>query len=64
MMGLRLTDGIDLQRFNQIGGKPLNPRTLQELEDMGMIKNEKPYLKATRAGRLVLNAVIAELLLD
>ena len=64
MMGLRLTEGIDLQRFNQIGGKPLNPRTLQELEDMGMIKNEKPYLKATRAGRLVLNALIAELLLD
>ncbi len=64
MMGLRLTDGIDLERFNQIGGKPLNPRTLQELEDMGMIKNETPYLKATRAGRLVLNAVIAELLLD
>lgn len=64
MMGLRLTEGIDLERFNQIGGRTLNPRTLKELQHMGMIEVESPYLKATRAGRLVLNAVIAELLLD
>lgn len=64
MMCLRLTEGVDMARFEALGGKPLDPATLKDLEQMGMITVESPYVKATHQGRLVLNAVIAELLLD
>lgn len=64
MMCLRLTQGVDMARFEALGGKPLDPATLKDLEQMGMITVESPYVKATHQGRLVLNAVIAELLLD
>lgn len=62
LMGLRLSDGIDMDRYAALAGRPLPSTTLQELSDMGMVEQSGPILRATDQGRLVLNAVIAKLL--
>lgn len=62
LMGLRLSDGIDVDRYAALAGHPLPSTTLQELSDMGMVEQSGPILRATDQGRLVLNAVIAKLL--
>jgi len=62
IMGLRLSEGIDTQRFANLSGTPLNPTAVQELKDMGMIETNGQHLRTTVQGRLVLNAVIARLL--
>ncbi|GAA6147103.1 radical SAM family heme chaperone HemW [Pseudooceanicola nitratireducens] len=62
LMGLRLSDGIDMDRYAALAGRTLPSTTLQELSDMGMVEQSGPILRATDQGRLVLNAVIAKLL--
>ncbi|PVA10780.1 coproporphyrinogen III oxidase [Pelagivirga sediminicola] len=62
MMGLRISDGIDLQRYRDLAGAPLNPDTITHLTDLGMIQTDGATLRTTSKGRMVLNAVIAELL--
>ncbi|WP_244525484.1 radical SAM family heme chaperone HemW [Pseudooceanicola nitratireducens] len=62
LMGLRLSDGIDIDRYGALAGRPLPSTSLQELSDMGMVEQSGPILRATDQGRLVLNAVIAKLL--
>ena len=62
LMGLRLSDGVDMDRYAALAGRPLPSTSLQELSDMGMVEQSGPILRATDQGRLVLNAVIAKLL--
>ncbi len=62
LMGLRLTDGIDMDRFANLAGHPISNQPLQELIDLGMVQTNGVNLRATDQGRLVLNAVIARLL--
>jgi oxygen-independent coproporphyrinogen-3 oxidase len=62
LMGLRLSEGIDMARFTRLAGVPFDPETLAHLDDIGMIRVESGRLRATEAGRAVLNAVICELL--
>jgi len=62
MMGLRLTEGIDMSRYEALSGAPLPASALVELTDLGMIRLEGGRLCATDHGRLVLNAVIGALL--
>ena len=64
MMGLRVTDGIDLNRFTQLAGQPLNPERLSYLSDIGMVQHAKERLSVTPDGRMVLNSVIKELLVE
>jgi oxygen-independent coproporphyrinogen-3 oxidase len=60
MMGLRLTEGIDLARWDRLsGGRPL---AVASLRDDGLIEVSDDRLRATAAGRPVLNAVLRELL--
>ena len=61
-MGLRLTRGIDLDRYERLSGAPLSQTVLKDLSDMGMIETEGGWLRVTPSGRIVLNAVIAKLL--
>ncbi len=62
LMGLRLTEGIDLARFQRIAGKPIDPARLSDLIAHGMIEYPTPdRLRATRAGSMVLDAVVADL---
>ncbi|RKF13368.1 coproporphyrinogen III oxidase [Roseovarius spongiae] len=62
MMGLRVTDGIDIRRYAALRGAPLNSGVVSELTELGMICEEAGRLRATRQGRMVLNAIITRLL--
>ena len=64
IMGLRLSEGVDMDRFSRLSGQSIAPGALEKLSDLGMIAVNGPELKTTPAGRLVLNAVIAELAPD
>ncbi|MGX0974347.1 putative oxygen-independent coproporphyrinogen III oxidase [Roseovarius sp. MBR-51] len=64
LMGLRISDGIDPGRFEKLAGQPLSPHVVDHLQQIGMIEPLGTRLRATRAGRAVLNAVIRDLLPD
>lgn len=62
MMGLRVAEGLDIERFNALAEHPLPEDRLSDLIDFGMIEQTDGRLIATNDGRAVLNAVIRELL--
>jgi oxygen-independent coproporphyrinogen-3 oxidase len=62
LMGLRMRDGIDLDRYERLAGSALSPERIAELMDLGMLRRDGPRLIVTDAGFMVLNAVIAKLL--
>ncbi len=62
LMGMRLVEGIDLTRYEALAGKPLSQSGLNDLSDMGMVETDGRFLRATKDGRMVLNAVIGRLL--
>ncbi|NHM18219.1 radical SAM family heme chaperone HemW [Tritonibacter mobilis] len=64
MMGMRLFEGLDLERHEALAGKPLSVKKIQELTDWGMIVVDGARLRATSQGRAVLNALLRELLTD
>lgn len=61
LMGLRLGEGISLDRFQRLSGFTIPAATLRGLEDDGLVTYNKAAgrIIATRRGRQVLNAVIA-----
>ncbi|MEL7280640.1 MAG: radical SAM family heme chaperone HemW [Pseudomonadota bacterium] len=62
MMSLRLSEGLDMARYQAISGKELATETLEHLSEIGMLHVDHDRIRATRQGRIVLNAVIQELL--
>jgi oxygen-independent coproporphyrinogen-3 oxidase len=61
LMGLRISEGIDRQRHEALACKPMPAATLARLEELGLVVVRPNRLRATPRGRLVLNALIAEL---
>ncbi|MEM1198452.1 MAG: radical SAM family heme chaperone HemW [Pseudomonadota bacterium] len=63
LMGLRLNEGISLERHEALGGAPLKAGRLEVLVDEGLVEldDERRHLAATPSGRRVLNAVIGYL---
>ena len=62
LMGLRLAEGIDLDRYCRLAGRVLDPARLADLLAHGMVEHTSGgYLRATRAGFYVLDAVVADL---
>ena len=61
IMGLRVSDGIDLMRYESLKGQPMDPTKIAGLKSLGLIKREGPRLMATTQGRRLLNVVISEL---
>ena len=62
LMGLRLTEGIDLRRYREIAGRALDPVRLADLVAHGMVESIGPNrVRATREGAFVLDAVVADL---
>jgi putative oxygen-independent coproporphyrinogen III oxidase len=62
LMGLRLVEGIDLARYEALSGRPLSNRriaALQMEELVAPVGNHR--LRATPAGMIVLDAVVADL---
>ena len=64
MMGLRVTDGIDLARVERLYPAGLPEQTLVELEELDLLWRKDGRLGVTTAGRMVLNRIVTELLPD
>ncbi len=64
MMGMRLYEGLDLERHAQLAGAPINQERLSHLLSLGMVTLDGTRLRATSEGRAVLNAVLRDLLMD
>jgi putative oxygen-independent coproporphyrinogen III oxidase len=62
MMGLRLAEGIDPARYRALAGRGLPQDRLDQLSELGMIKGNSDRITVTRQGRMVLNAILSELL--
>jgi oxygen-independent coproporphyrinogen-3 oxidase len=66
MMGLRLTEGVQLLRLEQIAARPwrdlINQSSLNDLVEEGLLELSGDYLKASPKGFLVLNALTGALL--
>jgi oxygen-independent coproporphyrinogen-3 oxidase len=64
LMGLRLRNGIDLARLERMSPDAIDARKVSGLEDLGLLEKANGSLRATDAGRPVLNAILREILLD
>ena len=62
LMGLRLTEGIDPQRYAALSGRLLDPHRIAVLREEGAITvDASGRLRVTQAGFPVLDAVVADL---
>ncbi|MBN9241716.1 MAG: coproporphyrinogen III oxidase [Mesorhizobium sp.] len=62
LMGLRLAEGIDLARYEQYAGRGLPAARLSILQEEGLVAPVgNSRLRATPAGMIVLDAVVADL---
>ena len=62
LMGLRLAEGIDLVRYEQLSGRELSQRRIAILQDEKLVAPVGNHrLRATPAGMIVLDAVVADL---
>jgi putative oxygen-independent coproporphyrinogen III oxidase len=63
LMGLRLREGLSLERYENAAGRPLDRTRIEFLESQGFVEHlaSNGHLRATPRGFLVLDAVIADL---
>ncbi|MFI5013771.1 MAG: radical SAM family heme chaperone HemW [Hyphomicrobiales bacterium] len=61
LMGLRLAEGIDPDRFAALAGHGLAPERVAQLSALGLIEARDGRVRATQEGFLVLDAVVADL---
>ncbi|RLQ86890.1 radical SAM family heme chaperone HemW [Notoacmeibacter ruber] len=62
LMSLRLVEGLDLARYEDIAGRPLSPARLSLLVNDGFIEPVgNSRIRVTPAGMVVLDAVVADL---
>jgi len=62
LMGLRLTEGIDLKRYQAFAHRSVDPKRLNDLLEHGMVEElGENRVRATREGFFVLDAVVADL---
>lgn len=62
LMGLRLQEGVSLERYRALAGQAINADRLSELSGDGLLRQDGDRLTATPPGRLVLNKLLGELL--
>ena len=63
LMGLRLGEGLDLDRLARIGGVVPSDAVIGELTELGLVEriHGGTRIRATGNGRFVLNAIVARL---
>lgn len=62
LMGLRLSEGIDLTRYEALAGRPLDARRIGMLASEGFVTAiGNSRIRATASGMLVLDALVADL---
>lgn len=64
LMGLRLREGVDLDRYARLAGHRLPEPRILGLEELGLVVRDGARLRVTLEGFPVLNAVIAALAED
>lgn len=64
MMGLRLSEPLDIARFERVAQQSFPMDAARHLQEIGMVQLKDRGLSVTSRGRPVLNAVIAELLAE
>lgn len=64
MMGLRLNEGVDLSRWEKLSDRALDRERLAYLTEIGMLRTDNGRLYASQDGRMVLNTLLAEILVD
>lgn len=64
MMGLRVTTGVTLERFERLNGAPLAVDKIEPLIASGHLVMENQQVRTTLAGRMVLNTLLTEVLGD
>ncbi len=66
IMGLRIGEGIPIERFHQVTGQEwtdcLDRDAVSVLIDQGLLEDDPSVIRATEAGHLCLNTVIEQLL--
>lgn len=62
MMGLRVTEGVDLGEYEELTGASLSKAKVKELCDLGLVETRDNKIRTTAPGRLVLNWVVKQLL--
>lgn len=62
MMGLRVKDGLDIERYRIISGKRLDNDVLSDLDNDGLIVKGQNRLILTDRGRMILNAIVVALM--
>ena len=62
LMGMRVSEGISLQRFQELSGKELDKEIMIPLVDQGLLTRTGDRLKASEQGRLVLDTICHQLL--
>ena len=61
LMAMRLREGADMRRYEALAGKPLDMKAIRRLEDMGLLGRSRDRIAATASGRIVLNAILREI---
>jgi putative oxygen-independent coproporphyrinogen III oxidase len=62
LMGLRLAEGISLDRYAELAGRPLDPERIAALHEHGLVETTPAgRLRVTLPGFPVLDAVVADL---
>ncbi|MBI1171113.1 coproporphyrinogen III oxidase [bacterium] len=64
MMALRLNEGADLDRFATLWGRNITPAKLTALVEADLVTIDGRKLRTSRTGRLLLNAILRDLLVD
>lgn len=63
LMGLRISEGVDIKRISSLLGKPFEVNNPYLLSD-GFLKNKSGRLSVTEKGRPLLNSIIRDLIPD
>ncbi len=61
LMGLRIDEGVARADIEALRGAPLNDRAIAWLAEQGLLEADGGRLKLTRAGRVLANSIVAEL---
>jgi oxygen-independent coproporphyrinogen-3 oxidase len=66
LMGLRLTEGVDLARIAALAGgvAPIDARAVARLSALGLMDRDGDCLRVTEAGALLLDAILPEVVQD
>ena len=61
LMGLRISEGIDIVRYQALAGRNFTESRVADLTSLGLVVTDGSRIRATARGRPLLNALIAEL---